>query len=243
MTAQLEILQTGPTVSIQDAGRPGFGRYGLSAGGAMDSYALTEGATLLGQFDQHAAIEMAGFGGKFKLISDGRWVALTGAMMKAEVDGRPVPWRQAFFLEQGQILAIGSTLTGHGGTYSYLHIDGGFSVMPQIGSIGTHIRATVGGLDGKALSEGQHILLGAKRITNGLSLCLPEPEYLSRQTLRIMWAAHAERFRPDTRKRLLEETFTISNRRDRMAMRLHLDNETEPFEALLSGLSDPVQSR
>ena len=78
MTAALEILKAGPGLTIQDQGRSGFLAYGLSRGGAMDRLALFEGAALLGQSAELAAIEMAGLGGEFRTDQD-IWIALTGA--------------------------------------------------------------------------------------------------------------------------------------------------------------------
>lgn len=242
MTTRLEVLQAGPWLSIQDSGRPGYARYGLSAGGAMDRYALAEGAALLGSARIGAAIEMAGFGGRFRLLGEGRWVALTGASMKADVDGRPVEWRQCFYLQPDQVLSVSTTTSGAGaGTYGYLHLDGGFNMPALIGAIGAHLRAAVGGVDGGVLREGQLLNLGEVTTENRQPVRLPLPDYFSRRVIRIMWGAHADRFRADTRHRLLNEPIAISLRRDRMAMRLQIDEHAAPFEALLSGLSDPVQ--
>ena len=67
MSGILEVVNPGPTVTIQDQGRPGYARYGLSAGGAMDPWALAEGEALLGNEPGTAALEMAGFGGRFRV--------------------------------------------------------------------------------------------------------------------------------------------------------------------------------
>ena len=83
MTRALTIRRAGPGVTVQDLGRPGMLDHGLSVGGAADGLALAEGAALLGQTPNHAAIEMAGMGGIFEAEGDSLRIALTGATMQA----------------------------------------------------------------------------------------------------------------------------------------------------------------
>jgi len=77
----LRVLRIGPIASLQDMGRPGFLKQGLSRGGAVDRLALAEGAALLGQDSGFAALEMAGVGGEFEALGDLR-IALSGAPMQ-----------------------------------------------------------------------------------------------------------------------------------------------------------------
>ena len=60
MSGTLTIHQAGPAMTIQDLGRPGYRAVGLTHGGAADPTALHEGAALLGQDPNSAALEMAG---------------------------------------------------------------------------------------------------------------------------------------------------------------------------------------
>ena len=62
MSGTLTIHQAGPAMTIQDLGRPGYRAVGLTHGGAADPTALHEGAALLGQDPNSAALEMAGSG-------------------------------------------------------------------------------------------------------------------------------------------------------------------------------------
>ncbi len=240
MNSQLEIISAGPALSIQDFGRPGFCRFGLSKGGAMDLYAIAEGNALLGNVDTAASIEIASFGGKFRAVGDEFMVALTGAPMRSTVDGEAMPWRTSFSLKNGQVLDIGSVLDDKG-TYGYLHIAGGIEVEPEIGSMGTHLRAGIGGIQGKTLEAGTLLNIAPANTDKTVVQNLPPPNYLGTNRLRILWGAQSERFSAATRERLLHASFSISHRRDRMAMQLTPQDSDEPFESLLSGLSDPVQ--
>ena len=243
MNAVLVVDTAGPAITIQDAGRPGYARYGLSAGGAMDPWAMAEGQALLGNPPDTAALEMAGYGGRFRVLHEPRWCALTGAAMQARLDGVPVPWRASFVVLPGQLLEIGSALAGveGSGTYGYLHVAGGLDTPGEIGARGTHVRAGIGGLDGGTLRSGTRLPLGPPGGADRTPARLPPPEYLARRTVRVLWGPQSGRFRAESRDRLLGETFAVSHRRDRMAMRLDMAG-ADPFEALLTGLSDPAMT-
>jgi len=208
----------------------------------MDQYAMTEGAILVGNDPGQAAIEMAGYGGRFHINNVAVIAALSGAPMLAKLDGNPIPWRTSFKVNPGQTLEIGAALGGpSAGTYGYLHVAGGIAIDKEIGARSTHLRAGIGGTDGKPLQAGACLPVGQYPTDSFIAQRLPEPEYLGQRRIRLMWGAHAHRFNQQTRQRLLSESFCISLRRDRMAMRLELDQTQLPFEALLTGLSDPVQ--
>ena len=241
MSAALEILRAGPAMTIQDPGRPGYARYGLSAGGAMDPYALAEGAALLGNPPHAAAIEMPGTGGEFVIRGEPSWLALSGATMQASLDGQALPWRSSFQALPGQVLNIGGMATdGDGqGTYGYLHVAGGLDTPLEIGSRGNHLRAGIGGVDGKPLTAGLVLPVAKPTRQPGGCRMLPVPEYLARRSIRILWGPQSSRFAEATRRRLLEEPFRMSHRRDRMAMRLEPESG-QPLESLLSGISDPA---
>ena len=63
MSAELIVHEAGPSLTVQDRGRTGYLAMGLSRGGAADTLALAEGAALLRQSPEFAAIEMAGMVG------------------------------------------------------------------------------------------------------------------------------------------------------------------------------------
>ena len=54
----LEILAPGILASLQDTGRPGYGRIGVAPSGAADSYACRIGNLLAGNLENAAALEI-----------------------------------------------------------------------------------------------------------------------------------------------------------------------------------------
>lgn len=232
----LIVAKAGPALTIQDLGRPGYQRYGVAEGGAVDLRAMAEGAALLGNGRDEAAIEMFGFGGDFATGAAPVRIALTGARMKAELDGKPLEWRSSFLLEPGKLLSIGAAIDGN---YGYLHIGGGIGTKPVLRARSTHSRARLGGLDGRPLCAGDRIpLLDDPGTAVGMLVGRAMPKRLDR--IRILWGAQAHWFSADERTRFLDTTFTVTPKLDRMGIRLANDGEPIHSALGLSGLSDAV---
>lgn len=142
MSAKLSILRAGPSMTLQDMGRPGHLALGLSRGGAADRLALAEGAALLGQPADTLALEMAALGGEFQASEDIR-IALTGAPMRATIDGEAVVWNASHRLHAGARLSLGACTAG---CYGYLHVGGGFVAPPFLGAASAHLSAGIGTL-------------------------------------------------------------------------------------------------
>lgn len=235
--AGIDVLSIGPAASLQDLGRPGYLRYGVTEGGVVDLHAYCEGCALLGQEKGVAALEFYGLGGRFKASDGPLDLALTGAPFPASLDGKPVPWRSSFRLESGAVLDIGATSSG---AYGYLSVAGGFACPSVMGSRSTHVKAGFGGHHGRMIQAGDCLAVGNAPASGAIGSALPEPGYLGRSHIRILWGAQAHYYTEAELSRFLETEFRISARRDRMGVRL--DFEGTPFFAdkALSGTSDAI---
>ncbi|MEQ8708262.1 MAG: biotin-dependent carboxyltransferase family protein [Rhodospirillales bacterium] len=237
MATRLEIISCGPSLTVQDRGRPGYLACGVSAGGAMDPRGLAEGRGLLGNSPDCAAIEMVGTGGRFTPSGGAVWVALTGAPFRASICGAPVKWRTAFRLEDGQMLDIGPGLEGN---YGYLSVGGGFDIPPVLGSRATQPRAGIGGVDGRSLRAGDRLPVGKSDHLPDSPLILPPADYFSVTRIRILWGAQAHLFPAEERSRFTETRFRISTSMDRMGVRLETDADPIRTDSGLVAISDSV---
>lgn len=217
----LIIRRAGPALSVQDKGRVGYMVQGLSRGGAADRLALAEGAVLLGQSGDFAALEMPGFGGVFEVIQDTR-IALTGAPMTASVDGEPLLWNATHRVAAGQQITIGAPLRGH---YGYLHVGGGFATDPVMGSRAAHLTARVG----NAVVAGMTLPIGDDENADQADVKLPMNERFQGGILRITPSAQTARFSKAERARFEATEFTRSPRGNRQGVQL--DFEGAPFTA------------
>jgi len=231
MSNHLNILRAGPSMTVQDQGRAGYLAYGLSRGGAVDALALLEGAALLGQSAELAAIEMAGMGGEFEVVEDTR-IALTGAPMRASIDGVNVQWNASYVLPKGVRLSIGAATTG---SYGYLHLGGGVCGALVLGARSAHLAAGIGARlqDGDSLEVGPDAggLTGQKlgpdgRFDGGL--------------VRIVPSLQTEFFADSEIERFAATTFQRDTRGNRMGVRIIPEGDGFKTEAGLSILSEVI---
>lgn len=211
MSARLNILRCGPGVTLQDTGRSGGLALGLSRGGAADRLALAEGAALLGQPGAPLALEMAGMGGEFEASADIR-IALTGAPMRAAIDGEPVAWHASHLLPAGVRLSIGPVTRG---CYGYLHVGGGFEGERFLGSGSTHLAAGIG----RALRAGDSLEIGPDTGTETGLLLEPEDRF-DGGPVRLTPSFQTELFVQSELDRLQAEPLRRAARANRMGVAL-----------------------
>jgi len=215
MSATLNILSAGLGVTVQDAGRPGYLAAGLSRGGAVDRLAIAEAAALLGEAGTGAALEMAGMGGSFAVDHPAR-IALTGAPMRADIDGAPVAWNAVHRLEPDQRLTIGGAVAG---TYGYLSLGGGIATPEQLGGRATN---TATGL-GHVVRDGDALPLGPDPKPNRIGLKLPADDRFSGGDIRVVPSLHSDIFDSATVARFQDTVFHRDARGNRMGVRMASD--------------------
>lgn len=208
---RLEIKFLAPGATIQDGGRVGYRRYGVTKGGAMDPYALKEGQVLLDNRADAAALEMAFLGGEFRSRGD-NIVALTGAEMKLKVNGQTAAWRQVLALNDGDQLSVGACMEG---CYGYLHLNGGIDSPIMLGSCSAHAQAELGWTP----KTGEMLVSLAERRVEK-SLRLPRPDYFDDRVIRIMAGPQTHLFSKKDVQSLEQATFRLTNARNRIGARI-----------------------
>lgn len=232
MSRALIVHRAGPGVTVQDQGRPGYLAFGLSRGGAADQLALAEGAALLGQDAGHGAVEMAGMGGEFEASEDMR-VALTGAPMRASIDGARVIWNASHLLPKGARLTISAA---DAGIYGYLHLGGGLRAPEQLGAQSAHLAAGIGA----AAQPGDHLPVGQDARAGDTSMKLdPDPRFEG-GTLRIVPSLQTELFDSAEIARFEATKFHRDTRGNRMGVRIIPEGDGFHTEAGLTVLSEVI---
>jgi biotin-dependent carboxylase-like uncharacterized protein len=227
----LIVIQAGPTMALQDLGRPGYLAAGLTRGGAADVRAVHEGAALLKQDPHLAVIEMAGTGGVFEAQADIR-IALTGAVMVAHVDGTALAWNASHAVPKGAKLTIGPARSG---TYGYLHVGGGFATEPLLGSRATHLSCGLGAL----LAKGDVLPIGVDK-GGDVGLTLTPDARLSGGTVRIVPSMQTEDFDQNIRARFESTAFRRDPRANRQGVRMDSDGDGFSNPKALSIVSEVI---
>ena len=231
MSAVLKITRAGPLTSIQDHGRFGMLRHGVSASGPMDRSSYETAGQLAGAGRGGIEFTMAGL--ELMIASGSSGTGFAGGNFVIKHNGATLPWPGTARLEAGDTLAV---TPGRSGNYGYLRFGGEMIAPPVMGSIATSSRAGLGGINGRSLRVGDVIEISGQGSPVGFRL--RDPQYEG--PIRIVWGLHADLFPHSLRQQFLESGFTVSSRLDRMGVRLDDANGVFATAANLALVSDAI---
>lgn len=214
---ELVVKACGPRTSLQDQGRFGSQRYGVSNSGAMDRLALAAANVLVGNAPGAAAIEFMLLGGSFTAEGGSVRVAVAGAPCSVTLDGRKIPSSTTLIVEPGQTLTVGPMQIG---VYAYLTVAGGFDLAPQLGSLSLHHRAALGGFHGRGFAAGDRVPLRVAKAPDGPLLRLPQVPVGPDAPIRAVMGPQDDFFTPAGRDTFLSSAYAVSQEADRMGYRL-----------------------
>ena len=213
MTA-LEIIQCSPGISVQDAGRSGYRRFGVSTAGAMDRRSLALANILVGNRADAAALELPLSGATFHIMGGPVLVAACGPGTTLAVSGQPVPEHTSVLAVGGDTVTVGAPREG---VYSYLAVEGGIKTAPVLGSRSFHRRSGIGG---DVLSPGDRLPCDGSSAGAPLSFRESMRYGGAEDGIRIVAGPQAEFFEEGIWSGFLSARYRISPQADRMGLRL-----------------------
>jgi len=225
----LKVLNSGMGITIQDLGRPGYRRFGVPQGGAMDSSLVAAANRLLDNSAGDAVLELCGWGHRLEAQKD-LWLAVAGLHARG---CRATTLR----LKAGE--RVDFSPDGYPGLWTYVATVGGFHEREFLGSVSASPRAGVG----RMLQPGD-ILSAARPHEPGW------PSAVARRSLPALvpiglpigvWPGPQYHLFPDSvRDDFFRQQWAISRHSDRVGFRLvgtplsfHLDEMTS--EPVLPG--------
>jgi biotin-dependent carboxylase-like uncharacterized protein len=211
--SKLVVSSIGPASSVQDGGRHGSQRYGLTPSGAMDRLALTAANSLVGNAGFTAAIEIGPFGAAFTARDGAVRVALAGASRNTDISGRAVASDTSVTLVDGETLTLGFA---RGGSFSYLAIEGGIAGEPIFGSLAVNARAGIGSPYPRPLQAGDELQTVAASGAAERRIDVPP---VVEGPIRVVMGPQDDEFGEATQL-FLESEWKISATSDRMGYRL-----------------------
>jgi biotin-dependent carboxylase-like uncharacterized protein len=232
----LRVRKQGLLTTLQDLGRQGLGRWGVSPCGAMDPLALSLANLLVGNAPGAAALEVTLLGPELVFEEEATF-ALAGADLGATLEGASLAPGRAQRARAGQTLRFGARVAG---SRAYVAVAGGLgrSAHAFLGSAATDMEAGLGGLGGRPLRAGDALLLE------------PQPSFQAR-AVRDSWERWYQppeevRFIPESSPRISEEArerfvsmrFRVSPRSNRVGYRL--EGPALPVVPSALQLSEPV---
>jgi 5-oxoprolinase (ATP-hydrolysing) subunit C len=216
MSDHLAVTDGGLFSTLQDAGRFGYQRFGISNSGAMDITAMRIANALVGNPLDTAVVEMTLTGMQCTVETDTARLALAGADMPLTINGRRAEPLRAHQLTRGDRVAIGRATQGMRG---YLALGGGFDVAPVLGSLSTHTRSRIGGFDGGPLRLGAKLALRGG-VTGPLRRLDMRHAVLRQSPLRVVLGPQSDAFTEAGVATFLSAIYLLSNRADRTGYEL-----------------------
>ncbi len=213
----LKVIQPGILALLQDAGRIGMHRIGLTNGGPLDPVAFEQCNRLLQNPPGSTALEIS-FGGLQLESRVDTFICLTGAPMPLRINGAVQPGWEVLPVQAGDSISVEFAERG---CRAYLGVADGFAVEPSFGSTATVVREGIGGLDGDKLKSGDILPCSEVRARRRRYLPQPHwPHYAEEITVRVIPGYQQKLFSRIQQRRFFSHRYTVSDRCDRMGYRL-----------------------
>jgi antagonist of KipI len=228
------VVSGGLQTTVQDLGRARAQRHAVPVGGAMDTMALRLANLLVGNEEGAAGLEATLIGPAIEFDAP-TLIAVGGADLTATIDSTPIGRWRPVLAPARSTLRFGRP---ENGCRAYIAFAGGVDVPPVFESRSTYLRGAFGGMDGRALRDGDEIRVGessklARRIAGslhdgegGLGLArwyagvTLRPPYSAEPIVRLVPGAHTEALDAESRTALFGARFRVSASSDRMGYRL-----------------------
>lgn len=227
----LRVVQTGILSLLQDSGRMGQHRIGLTTGGPLDPVAFNWCNKLLQNNAGATAIEVS-FGGLQLEAQVDTFICVTGALMPLRINKVKKDLWRVHAVKAGDIVALDFAEEG---SRSYLGVADGFQIEPSFGSTSTVMREKIGGLSGDRLQVNDS--LPCASVTQRRELYLKrehQPHYQDMVTVRVIpgyQEAHISRVQ---QRLFFSQAYTVSEHCDRMGYRLEGPPISCDIEGILS---------
>lgn len=213
----IKILDAGLLTTVQDLGRYGFQRYGVSASGVMDEYSAKIANKLVGNKVGEAVLETTLKGVQIEFLQN-TVVAITGGNCDVTLNGTKIELWQSYLVNRGDILKMGICRSG---LRNYLAFAGGIDVPIIMNSKSTNLKAKVGGFNGRKLMTGDILSVGVGSLEAPLTLNKHYiPTYSKDIKVGVILGQQDDHFTEAGIKTFLNENYTVTQESDRMGIRL-----------------------
>lgn len=213
----IEIIDKGMLTTIQDLGRFGYQRYGVTPSGVMDEYSAIMSNILVGNELEVPVIETSFKGVCIKFNSDSS-IAVTGGENTVLLNDLEVPMWESIRIKSGDIVKMNFCKSG---VRNYISIYGGFDIPKILGSYSTNIKSKLGGFEGRALKNGDVIPLKIETIGFIQRVLSRQeiPEFSNFETIRVILGPQDGEFTEESHKTFFNNEYEVSKEGDRMGIR------------------------
>jgi len=209
----------GVLTTIQDSGRFGYEKYGLSTSGPMDWDAFQLANILVGNEPNTSALEITVLGPTLRFDAPAV-IAVTGGDLSFAINGQTADRCKAIAVVAGDEVSFGMPISG---CRAYMAFAGGLDIPQVLGSCATDPRYKIGGYQGRRLEKGD--VLQLKQTVSALpnmAMRRTEPMRLSDgpRKIRVIMGPQDDRFTEQGVSDFQSGIYTVSKDSDRMGYRL-----------------------
>jgi antagonist of KipI len=219
----IHIIDSGLLTTVQDLGRWGFQKDGVSVSGVMDSFASRIANWLVGNEEHEAALEVTMAGPTLR-FEENALIAICGGEFPCTLNDQPVSLWKPLFVKSGSVLSIGACQRGY---RAYIAFAGGFDIPMVMNSRSTYLQANIGGFNGRALQKGDVLSLrsnqfhvSARDVRWGISHSFCSYFSGKRKTVRVMEGPEFAIFTEKSRYDFFTSPYEVTVQSNRMGYRL-----------------------
>ena len=232
----IKVIKKGLETSVQDyPGRIGTLNQGFPPSGPMDSWSFRLANVLVENDPGTPALECQFMGPTLEFQND-TVIAITGADMQPKLDGEPINLWESIEVKKNQKLEMSFAIIG---ARSYIAIAGGINSTPWLGSRSTFHKAGVGGIDGKAIQDGQEISINKSKSKIGRKIkksSIPEFSKDKKWEIEVVKGPNDDWIDDNGHKMFLNSQWKLQAKSDRTGYRLDGPNWTFTEKATNKGL-------
>jgi KipI family sensor histidine kinase inhibitor len=232
------VREPGLLTSVQDGGRSGHRRLGVSGAGPLDGPAHAAANRAAGNAPEAAALECTVSGPALEFLAPLRF-AVAGAdlgpvLERADLGAWPVPLGASVLARPGNVLRFAGRRSG---CRAYVAFQGGIDVPKVLGSRATDLQSGFGGLAGRALRAGDELAV-ARATGSAVSAESAAAPHATSVTVRVVLGPQADHFDASTIARFLASGFRLGATSDRVGCRLEGEplRHQRPAEILSDGM-------
>ena len=217
MKTGFRVINSGVFSLIQDFGRYGYQKYGISASGALDELAFFWSQKLLNNSPYCNTLEI--YLGNVELIAEVNTnISITGAEGDFFINDKKLPLWTSYFIQKGDSVRIGKIYSG---CRNYLSVEGGFLIPLEFGSNSTCLRENIGGINGKKIKNDDFLPCTVSEYQSQKILPLRNiPQYNNEYHIRFVENTHYKYFSMEAIHKFCSLQFEVASNSDRMGIRL-----------------------
>ena len=220
----VEVLTPGSRLTIQDLGRRGSQRFGVSVSGVLDLQAAVVANRLVGNPATSAVFEST-FGGTSLVFDADTKVAVTGADVAVDIDGFSVSVWETLIVPANAALNVSAPMAG---LYAYIAFAGGLDMLSVLGFPLDTRRLWDRRFGWACIDIRRRSADWRRNRRKRATICGHDPTWLGNASvsrkrangIRVTAGPQFDAFDDDSKSRFFASEFIVSNLTDRQGARL-----------------------